>query len=111
MQVAISVPLDDTAAILRALADPTRLAIAATLARETDALCVCHIEARFALSQPTISHHLKALRTARLVRTERRGTWIHYALDRDRVAQIPGLAALLASIETSRACDTKACCP
>lgn len=111
MQTAASIPLDDTAAILRALADPTRLAIAATLARESDALCVCHIEARFALSQPTISHHLKALRTARLVRTERRGTWIHYALDRDRVALVPGLAALLGAIETSRVRDAKACCP
>jgi ArsR family transcriptional regulator len=100
----------DAADVLKALADPTRLAIAAMLAREPEALCVCHIEARFALSQPTISHHLRALRVARLVTTERRGTWIHYALDRQRVAAVPGIAALLASIDTSRV-RAKACCP
>ena len=104
-------PLADTADVLRALADPTRLAIAATLARETASLCVCHIEARFALSQPTISHHLRALRAARLVTTERRGTWIYYALDRARVDAVPGLATLLESVSTSSARDAKACCP
>jgi ArsR family transcriptional regulator len=103
-------PLADTAEVLRALADPTRLAIAATLARETSALCVCHIEARFALSQPTISHHLRALRLARIVTTERRGTWIYYALDRARVDAVPGLSALLASVVTTTARDAKACC-
>jgi ArsR family transcriptional regulator len=104
-------PLEGTAEVLRTLGDPTRLAIAAMLAREPAALCVCHIEARFALSQPTISHHLKALRAAKLVTTERRGTWIHYTLDRARVAGVPGLAALLAAVEPPCAPDAEACCP
>ena len=67
----------------KALADETRLEILALLAAaEGDALCACHIEERFDLSQPTISHHLKVLREAGLVVSERRGSWVYYALER-----------------------------
>lgn len=67
----------------KALADETRLEILGCLAAaEGDALCVCHIEARFDLSQPTISHHLKVLREAGLVVSERRGSWVYYAIER-----------------------------
>jgi ArsR family transcriptional regulator len=41
-------------------------------------VCVCDITARFRLSQPTISHHLRILRKAGLVSTSRRGIWAHY---------------------------------
>ena len=101
----------DVAAVLRALGDPTRLAIAAMLARERDALCVCHIEARFELSQPTISHHLRVLRDVALVTTEKRGTWVYYALDRGRLEQISGLADLLNSIAPFGSRRAKTCCP
>lgn len=100
----------DVAAVLRALGDPTRLAIAAMLARESGPLCVCHVEAQFDLSQPTISHHLRVLREAELVTTEKRGTWVYYALDRARVDRVPGLAALLASVTPFASKRTKACC-
>ena len=106
-------PSDDAqalAALLRALGDPTRLAIAAMLRREDEPLCVCHIEARFALSQPTISHHLRVLRDAGLATSERRGTWVYYALDRARLAAHPGLDALLASV-TPFAPTRSKCCP
>jgi len=111
MDVALeSSPLADTADVLRALSDPTRLAITAMLWREKSALCVCHVQARFDLSQPTISHHLRALRAAKLVVTERRGTWIYYAIDRARIDAVPGLGLLLTSVATSRARDGKVCC-
>ena len=106
----VSSGADDLAAVLRALGDPTRLRIAAMLDREDEPLCVCHIEARFHLSQPTISHHLRVLRDVALVTTERRGTWIHYALDRDRIARIEGLAALLRAVPGIPR-PRKACCP
>jgi ArsR family transcriptional regulator, arsenate/arsenite/antimonite-responsive transcriptional repressor len=87
----------ELAALLKALADPTRLAMAAMLFREPGALCVCHLEAQFALSQPTISHHLRVLRESGLCTSEKRGAWVYYALDRARLS--PAVGALLASVE------------
>jgi ArsR family transcriptional regulator, arsenate/arsenite/antimonite-responsive transcriptional repressor len=67
------------AARFKALADPTRVAIVNRLAG-TDEVCVCELVDDFALSQPTISHHLRLLREAGLVESERRGTWAYYRL-------------------------------
>ncbi len=103
--------LEDIAAILRALGDPTRLAIAALLFATEGELCVCHLEARFDLAQPTISHHLKVLRELALVTATRRATWIHYAIDRERVASVPGLAALLGGLAREVTRPKRACCP
>jgi len=80
----------DYARLFGALADETRVQIVRLLAEQTEPLCVCHVEAAFALSQPTISHHLGRLRRAGLVTTERRGVWIYYRLDRDRLAALRG---------------------
>ena len=63
----------------KALADPTRLAIVNQLAG-ADEVCVCHLVPDAGLSQPTISHHLRLLRDAGLVTSERRGTWAYYRL-------------------------------
>ncbi len=63
----------------KALADPTRVGIVNRLAG-ADEVCVCDLVARSALSQPTISHHLRLLREAGLVESERRGTWAYYRL-------------------------------
>jgi ArsR family transcriptional regulator len=100
---------EQVAAMLKAIADPTRLTMLALLAAQVDALCVCHLEAHFHLSQPTISHHLKVLREAGLVTSERRGAWVHYALDRARVEAQPGLSAVIASIDVGGA--PRGCCP
>ena len=67
----------------KALADPTRLALIALLAASDESICVCELNEFFDLEQPTISHHLKVLRDAGLVRSERRGTWAHYSLHPD----------------------------
>jgi ArsR family transcriptional regulator len=100
---------EQVARVLKAIADPTRLTMLALLAAEADALCVCHIEARFRLSQPTISHHLRVLREAGLVTSERRGAWVHYALDRTRVEAQPGLSSVIASVDASG--KPRGCCP
>lgn len=68
------------ATIFKALADPHRLTIVATLARADDQVCVCDFTAGLPLNQPTVSHHLKILRAAGLVTCERRGTWVYYRL-------------------------------
>ena len=67
------------AARFKALADPTRVAIVNRLAGAGE-VCVCDLVDEFALSQPTISHHLRLLRQAGLVDAERRGTWAYYRL-------------------------------
>jgi len=70
-------------ALFKALADPHRLTILATLANAADHVCVCDFVAGLPLNQPTVSHHLKLLRDAGLVSTERRGTWVYYRLAED----------------------------
>jgi ArsR family transcriptional regulator, arsenate/arsenite/antimonite-responsive transcriptional repressor len=70
---------EELAARFKALADPTRVAIVNSLSA-ADEVCVCNLTETFALSQPTISHHLKILREAGLVESTRRGTWAYYRL-------------------------------
>ena len=81
--------------LLRALSDETRLRIVALLASAKGSVCVCDIEARFDLAQPTISHHLKVLRQADLVTTEKRGTWVYYEVNRPRIDELLNLHELL----------------
>lgn len=76
---------DTLAAAFKAISHPVRMRILEILSRQSDPMCVCHIESRFTLSQPTISHHLRLLRKARLVNSERRGTWIYYSVRKEGV--------------------------
>jgi ArsR family transcriptional regulator len=71
---------DVQARLLKALADPHRLKMLATLARASDEVCVCDFTEGLPLNQPTVSHHLSILKAAGLVRCERRGTWSYYTL-------------------------------
>jgi ArsR family transcriptional regulator len=68
---------EQTAGLMKALADPVRLRLMSLIAAADEA-CVCDLTAPFAVSQPTISHHLKVLRAAGLIESERRGTWVYY---------------------------------
>lgn len=81
---------DRIAGLMKALADPTRLRLMSMIAA-ADELCVCDLMTSFDVSQPTISHHLKVLRSARLVRSERRGTWVYYRAEREALDAIGGL--------------------
>lgn len=71
------------AALFKALADPHRLAILASLARAEGEICVCEFTAGLPLNQPAVSHHLKLLRDAGLVTCQRRGTWVYYRIAND----------------------------
>jgi ArsR family transcriptional regulator, arsenate/arsenite/antimonite-responsive transcriptional repressor len=87
--------VDDAAALLRALADPTRLQMLAMLAKTSEPICVCDFTAAFDLGQPTVSHHLGKLRDAGLVTSARQGIWAFYAL----APRLPALAdAVLAAL-------------
>ena len=76
------------AALFKALADPHRLAMLATLMRADDEVCVCDFTAALPLEQPTVSHHLRILREQGLVTSERRGTWVYYRLAVDARTRI-----------------------
>lgn len=67
------------AAMFKALGDPVRLRLLSLIASHPGGqACVCEISETFDVSQPTISHHLKLLRSAGLLDCERRGTWVYY---------------------------------
>ena len=89
------VDLRPFAPVFRAVGDETRAEIVALLVAANDGLCACEIEAHFDLAQPTISHHLKVLRKAGWLKSERRGTWIYYSLDRDVLAWFDAFSALV----------------
>lgn len=72
-----------------ALGDPVRLRLLSMLAAApAGEICVCELVAPIGKSQGTVSHHLKILSEAGLVHGERRGKWVWYALDRDRLARL-----------------------
>ena len=69
----------ELAAMFKALGDPVRLRLLSLIASHPGGqACVCEISTTFDVSQPTISHHLKMLRSAGLLDCERRGTWVYY---------------------------------
>ncbi len=76
------------AGVLKAIADPYRLRMLATLDRAEEEVCVCDFTAALPLNQPTVSHHLRILREAGLVTCERRGTWVYYRLATDAAQRI-----------------------
>jgi ArsR family transcriptional regulator, arsenate/arsenite/antimonite-responsive transcriptional repressor len=71
---------DRTSSLMRALADPTRLTMIASLWKAEAPICICDFTAGLGLSQPTISHHMAKLKEAGLVESEKRGIWIYYRL-------------------------------
>jgi ArsR family transcriptional regulator len=66
------------AEIAKALGDPVRLQLVDVLRKHAGQVCVCELVPLFDISQPTLSHHLKKLRDAGLVESERRGLWAYY---------------------------------
>jgi ArsR family transcriptional regulator len=70
--------VDELTAVAKALSDPVRLQIVDVLRRQAGEVCVCDLEGLFEISQPTLSHHLRKLREARLVGVVRRAQWAYY---------------------------------
>ena len=70
------------AQVFKALGDPVRLRLLSLIgAHQGGEVCVCDLTTAFDLTQPTISHHLKVLREAGIITSERRGTWVYYRLE------------------------------
>ena len=69
----------ELAAQLKALSDPVRLRLLSVVASHTGGeACVCDLSVGIEVGQPTVSHHLKVLRQAGLLASERRGSWVYY---------------------------------
>jgi ArsR family transcriptional regulator, arsenate/arsenite/antimonite-responsive transcriptional repressor len=84
-------PTDPDTFLLQAAADPSRLAILRQLAAGED-VCACDFVDCCDVAQPTVSHHLKVLREAGWVRSERRASFVYYSLDPAAVERFRSIA-------------------
>jgi ArsR family transcriptional regulator, arsenate/arsenite/antimonite-responsive transcriptional repressor len=82
--------------LLAALADPTRMEILRELAGAPE-VCACDFTSCCDVSQPTVSHHLKVLRDAGAVTSERRGNWVFYRIAPNLVERLGAIAQGLVS--------------
>src|SRR2546429_9069686 len=76
------------AQIAKALGDPVRLQLVDVLRKHAGKVCVCELVPLFELSQPTVSHHLKVLRQAGIVGSERPGLWAYYYVIPDALKEL-----------------------
>ncbi|HYX77979.1 MAG TPA: metalloregulator ArsR/SmtB family transcription factor, partial [Solirubrobacterales bacterium] len=75
-------------AAAKALGDPIRMQLVDVLRKHAGKVCVCELVPLFDLSQPTVSHHLKVLRDAGIVGSERRGLWAYYYVNPDALGEL-----------------------
>ena len=75
------------AVVAKALGDPVRLQLVDVLRRHAGRVCVCELVPLFDLEQPTVSHHLKVLRQAGIVSSEREGLWAYYYVRPDALEE------------------------
>ena len=76
------------AEVAKALGDPVRLQLVDVLRKHAGKVCVCELVPLFDISQPTLSHHLKKLRAAGIVDSERRGLWAYYYVRADALKEL-----------------------
>ena len=81
------VEANELARVLGALADPVRLRLLSLVASQVE-ICSCDLETPLGKSQPTISHHTKVLAEAGLMVGEKRGRWMWWRVEPDRLAAV-----------------------
>jgi ArsR family transcriptional regulator len=74
--------------IAKALGDPIRMQLVDVLRKHAGKVCVCELVPLFDLSQPTVSHHLKVLREAGIVGSERQGLWAYYYVEPEALEEL-----------------------
>lgn len=99
--------MTELTATFEALADENRLAIITLLSDGTEK-CVCDVSESLGISNALASHHLKKLREAGLVTTQRKGVWLHCRLDAAALGEVASRLAALASSATAPAAP--GCC-
>jgi ArsR family transcriptional regulator len=84
--------------VLKVVAEPTRLRLLSLVAGEPDGeACICNLTEPVALSQPTVSHHMKLLVEAGLLEREQRGKWAYYRLVPGALDALAGLVGTIAA--------------
>ena len=79
----------ELAPLFKAVADPVRLRLLSLIAcHDGGESCVCDLLAAFDMTAPSVSYHLKILREAGLISSERRGTWVFYRVNPDVMARM-----------------------
>lgn len=91
--------VDHHATRLKALSSPVRLRMVDLIYHGGGEVCVCELQDHFDLSQPTISHHLKVLREAGLIRSRQEGTFVYHRVNAEAFT---GLASLMDRLRTIR---------
>jgi ArsR family transcriptional regulator len=87
---------DELAPLFKAVADPVRLRLLSLIAcHDGGESCVCDLLDAFDMTAPSVSYHLKILREAGLVTSERRGTWVYYRA-------VPEAMALMSAVLAPR---------
>jgi ArsR family transcriptional regulator len=80
---------EELAPLFKAVADPMRLRLLSLIAcHDGGETCVCDLTAAFDVTAPTVSYHLRILREAGLISSERRGTWVYYRVNPDVMARM-----------------------
>lgn len=98
------------AADFSALAHPVRLQLLDVLARNGGRVCVCDLEAAVPVKQPTVSHHLRLLREAGLVKVEKVGIWAHYRVNDETLAGLRDRLSTALEPAVPRHCESTPCC-
>ena len=76
------------AVVAKALGDPIRVQLVDVLRKHAGKVCVCELTPLFDVGQPTVSHHLKVLRHAGIVDSERQGLWAYYYVLPDAIDEL-----------------------
>jgi ArsR family transcriptional regulator len=92
--------MENISQLFKALSDEKRLEIFELIRREETECdkdccdiaekgsCICDIAEKVGLCQATVSHHIKELRYAKLIKTEKRGTWVYCRINNDALAEM-----------------------
>lgn len=83
--------LERVVLVAKAFSDPNRIEMMRLLAQQEGPLCACDIVEHFDLSQPTVSHHLRILKEAGLLRGTRKGLWAFYEAEPAGIGVLKGL--------------------
>ncbi len=92
--------VERVSAQLKAIAHPVRLQMLTLIAGADGEVCICRIQDRFDLSQPTLSHHASVLRDAGLIRSRQEGVWVHHSIVPEAFERVLRFLTDLLPVET-----------